>query len=173
MITAIKNFNTFTADGESVTVIKYAGLSTDTKPTDCANGSTFVEIDTSDEYMFNGAAGTWVKKNSSGGGGGAFKVTASNYLSDTATLPSGTTLDKTFEEILAAARAGQVVALPLEVEPAPGYEDYAYLEPWTISAIESDPESKYIAFQYVVGTTRYTMGFADAEGVMTYQGTYS
>lgn len=69
MITAIKNFNTFTADGEPVTVIKYAGLSTDVKPTDCANGSTFVEIDTSDEYMFDAAGTEWVKKNSSVGGG--------------------------------------------------------------------------------------------------------
>lgn len=50
--------------------VRLYGLSTDAKPTDgIENGTTFVEIDTSDQYYFNEAAGTWVKKNSSVGGG--------------------------------------------------------------------------------------------------------
>lgn len=40
----------------------YRGLSTDTKPTaGVPNGSTFFEMDTTDFYMFNAAAGTWVQ----------------------------------------------------------------------------------------------------------------
>lgn len=37
-------------------------LSTDTKPTTgIANGSVLIEMDTGDIYMFNEAAGAWVK----------------------------------------------------------------------------------------------------------------
>ena len=37
----------------------YKGLSTDTKPTDCAVNSLFFELDTGDFYYFNGSA--WEK----------------------------------------------------------------------------------------------------------------
>lgn len=40
-------------------VQRFYGLSTDTKPTDCANGSVFVELDTAKIYLFNEAALTW------------------------------------------------------------------------------------------------------------------
>lgn len=50
--------------------LRLYGLSTDAKPTDgVENGTTFVEIDTSDEYYFNEEGTEWVKKNSSVGGG--------------------------------------------------------------------------------------------------------
>lgn len=35
------------------------GLSTDTKPTNVANGSTFDEMDTGKRYMFDEEANTW------------------------------------------------------------------------------------------------------------------
>lgn len=35
------------------------GLSTDDKPTNVANGSTFEEIDTGKKYMFDEEANTW------------------------------------------------------------------------------------------------------------------
>lgn len=38
---------------------EYKGLSTDTKPTDCAVNSLFLELDTGDFYYFNGT--TWAK----------------------------------------------------------------------------------------------------------------
>ena len=41
--------------------LDYRGLSTDTKPTDAPNGSTFFEIDTGNAYMFNAAIGTWTE----------------------------------------------------------------------------------------------------------------
>ena len=45
----------------------YAGLSTDTKPTTgVANGSVFIEMDTSKVYMFNAASGEWVEIGGSG-----------------------------------------------------------------------------------------------------------
>lgn len=40
-------------------VQRFHGLSTDTKPTDCTNGSVFVELDTAKIYLFNEAALTW------------------------------------------------------------------------------------------------------------------
>lgn len=39
--------------------VEYKGLSTDTKPTDCAVNSLFLELDTGDVYYFAGAA--WAK----------------------------------------------------------------------------------------------------------------
>lgn len=42
-------------DGE----YEYKGLSTDTKPTNCAVNSLFLELDTGDFYYFNGT--TWAK----------------------------------------------------------------------------------------------------------------
>lgn len=40
-------------------VQRFHGLSTDTKPTDCTNGSVFVELDTAKIYLFNESALTW------------------------------------------------------------------------------------------------------------------
>lgn len=47
-------------------VQRFNGLSTDTKPTTCNNGSIFVEIDTGKKYIFNKADGTWTEIPSSG-----------------------------------------------------------------------------------------------------------
>ena len=43
---------------------EFYGLSSDIKPisTDIANGSVFVEIDTSTVYMFNAQAQTWIEQ---------------------------------------------------------------------------------------------------------------
>lgn len=43
------------------------GLSTDTKPTDVANGSEMVEIDTGDLYRYDAENGVWEKDESGGG----------------------------------------------------------------------------------------------------------
>lgn len=40
-------------------VQRFHGLSTDTKPTDCTNGSVFIELDTAKAYLFNKAAVVW------------------------------------------------------------------------------------------------------------------
>lgn len=50
----------YVRDGKVLT--ESACLSTDTKPTTgIANGSCLIEMDTGNIYMFNEAAGTWVK----------------------------------------------------------------------------------------------------------------
>lgn len=50
---------------------EYAGLSTDTKPTEGINtGSKFVEVDTGDEYLFDSESVEWILRQSGGGGGG-------------------------------------------------------------------------------------------------------
>lgn len=36
----------------------HIGLSTDTKPTDCTAGSTFTELDTGQQFIFDGEAWT-------------------------------------------------------------------------------------------------------------------
>lgn len=41
-------------------VQRFHGLSTDTKPTNCTNGSVFIEINTGTIYLYNAAAGAWV-----------------------------------------------------------------------------------------------------------------
>ena len=59
MITADKSLQT--VDGVSTSNLTFYGLSTDSKPTDCGNGSAFVEMDTGKVYFFNAAAGTWAE----------------------------------------------------------------------------------------------------------------
>ena len=46
----------------SVKYERLAGLSRDDKPTEgIATGSTFLEVDTGDEYAFDEVGGTWAK----------------------------------------------------------------------------------------------------------------
>ena len=46
--------------GDNKVLAEAAGLSTDAKPTTgIANGSTFIEMDTSTLYFFDEEAGTW------------------------------------------------------------------------------------------------------------------
>lgn len=45
--------------GENYMELSYKGLSTDTKPTNCAVNSLFLELDTGDFYYFTGEA--WQK----------------------------------------------------------------------------------------------------------------
>lgn len=46
--------------GDNKVLAEAAGLSTDAKPTTgIANGSTFIEMDTSKLYFFDEASGTW------------------------------------------------------------------------------------------------------------------
>ena len=46
--------------GQFVSVTAFNGLSTDTKPTNVANGSTFYEIDTGTTLMFDFAGQQWL-----------------------------------------------------------------------------------------------------------------
>lgn len=47
-------------DGRYVRPVTFFGLSTDTKPTDyIANGSVFIEMDTSKVYFFDAANSQW------------------------------------------------------------------------------------------------------------------
>lgn len=39
----------------------YAGLAADVKPTDCGNGSDFIEMDTGTVYFFDEESTTWVE----------------------------------------------------------------------------------------------------------------
>lgn len=39
----------------------FFGLSTDSKPTDCGNGSAFIEMDASAIYFFDAASGDWLE----------------------------------------------------------------------------------------------------------------
>ena len=50
--------NTITASGLPVAQLR--GLSTDTKPTTVQNGSTFIEMDTGNVYMFDLDGDQWV-----------------------------------------------------------------------------------------------------------------
>ncbi len=42
-------------------VFELYGLSTDTKPTDVGNGSTFVEMDTTKVFMFSAESKEWLE----------------------------------------------------------------------------------------------------------------
>jgi hypothetical protein len=58
MITNAKEMQNIS--GRFVPVQTFYGLSTDTKPTDVANGSTFYEIDTDKQYWFDFANKLWL-----------------------------------------------------------------------------------------------------------------
>ena len=46
---------------DDIHYVELAGLSTDTKPTGFATGSSFFEVDTSDVYFYDEAGKTWIK----------------------------------------------------------------------------------------------------------------
>ena len=54
----------------SANLKEYRGGSLESKPTDCAPGSTFYEWDTGDAYMFTGLE--WLQQSSGGGGSASF-----------------------------------------------------------------------------------------------------
>lgn len=51
MITTIINSDSY----------EYRGLSTDTKPTNCPNGSIYLEMNTNKIYFFNLEGNTWIE----------------------------------------------------------------------------------------------------------------
>ena len=59
MVTADKK--TQEVAGQMTTNVTLYGLSTDSKPVDCGNGSAFVEMDTGKVYFFNAAASAWAE----------------------------------------------------------------------------------------------------------------
>ena len=54
-----KEINAQNIDGKLGRPVTYYGLSTDVKPTDAANGSVFVEMDTSTIYFYDLENETW------------------------------------------------------------------------------------------------------------------
>ncbi len=48
---------------------KFYGLSTDTKPTNCTNGSIFIELDTTKSYIFDASTTIWTEIQKQSGGG--------------------------------------------------------------------------------------------------------
>ena len=43
------------------TMVAFKGLSTDTKPADATNGSSFLEMDTGDMYYWDADSEAWIK----------------------------------------------------------------------------------------------------------------
>lgn len=98
--------------GGFLSVEEFYGLSTDAKPTNTANGSTFFEMDTGKMYRFNFSGTTWTETTHygsdgfgpapSGGGGGSSGggVLVVHDIYDEQTDTS--TLDKTWQEIVDA-----------------------------------------------------------------------
>ena len=95
----------------------FFGLSTDDKPTTkVANGSTFKEIDTGKEYLFDYSGGEWHEAPSSGGGGGGGGGGGSDELFIGTVTVSGSTLstltctaDKTLAETLEASATKRIL----------------------------------------------------------------
>jgi len=46
---------------DDIHYVELAGLSTDTKPTGFATGSIFIEVDTSDAYLYDETGAEWHK----------------------------------------------------------------------------------------------------------------
>lgn len=48
-------------EGELISVVELVGKSTDEKPVNVGNGSTFFEMDTTKAFMFDGEVEEWVE----------------------------------------------------------------------------------------------------------------
>lgn len=51
----------YISSGKYMGAEEYRGLSTDTKPTSCGNGSVFIEMDTGKIYFFDASTGDWLE----------------------------------------------------------------------------------------------------------------
>lgn len=61
MVSSVTNVKK-SKDGHDYTYFEYSGLSTDSKPTTGVfNGSTFLEMDTSEVYVFDASTMAWLK----------------------------------------------------------------------------------------------------------------
>jgi len=49
---------------DDINYYELAGLSTDTKPTNCCTGSVFFEVDTGKAYFFDEVSGDWTEAGS-------------------------------------------------------------------------------------------------------------
>lgn len=98
--------------GGFLSVEEFYGLSTDTKPTNTANGSTFFEMDTGKMYRFNFSGTTWTETTHYGGdgfgpapsgggsGGGVLMIEQSEDIGS---------FNKTYREVKTAFLAGSTV----------------------------------------------------------------
>lgn len=68
---------------------EFFGLSTDTKPTDTANGSVFTEIDSGKKYMFDFAGGQWCEIPAAESGGGGLPEVSASDNGDVLTVVEG------------------------------------------------------------------------------------
>lgn len=142
--------------GGFLSVEEFYGLSTDTKPTNTANGSTFFEMDTGKMYRFNFSGTTWTETthygsdgfgpapSGGGGGGSGGGVLVVHVDGDTGVL------DKTWQEIADADFAVMKVGV-----------DSTRIVPAVY--IEAADESEYVvtfADISVEGTTTYYQGTA-------------
>ena len=61
--TTYAQFSHYSASGASVQTVTLMGLSSDTKPTDVsiANGSAFIEMDTSKVFFYDAAGSQWLE----------------------------------------------------------------------------------------------------------------
>lgn len=49
----------YMVNGKYMGAETFYGLSTDSKPTTCGNGSVFIEVDTQNGFFFDASAGKW------------------------------------------------------------------------------------------------------------------
>lgn len=99
-----------------LSVGEFYGLSTDTKPTNTANGSTFFEMDTGKMYRYNFAAHTWTQTTHYGNLGGFGPAPSGGGSSGgggvlECTIDENGTLNHTWQEIADAPSA--VVRIPI------------------------------------------------------------
>lgn len=101
-------------NGGFLTVETFYGLSTDTKPSNTANGSKFLEMDTGKEYRFDYANSYWHEYSESGGGGGSGSDPLVIYAVASLDAETGdvyVTADKTTDEVFEAVSSDQPIML--------------------------------------------------------------
>lgn len=91
------------------TIQMLSGTSSDEKPTDVKSGSTFKEIDTGKNYIFDGTA--WVLQPGAGGGGGGVMVINIAFGEG-----DSITADKSIQEICEAYFNGTTIMAKTEDE---------------------------------------------------------
>lgn len=121
----------------------FVGLSSEIKPTDVKNGSTFLEVDTSNYYIFY--EGIWYKQSSSSGGDDEETLTpvTENLSFDNLVLPSNMniTLSKNILDYFSAEEKAEIES-QLENDGYASYYFYQYADIPHVGEEEDPPENR-------------------------------
>jgi len=130
----------------------FYGLSTDTKPDNVPNASEFMEMDTSDKYVFDAQGQQWLKwtGGSSGGGGdsGGGSGSGGTALIELSLVDGLPQANKTWKEIFQLLSDG---ILPI------AHEGFLETQPTIGFFVKADASNFSVTYKAAGGESTYTL----------------